>query len=261
MKRNGFSNREAKAKSALNRNEPGRFPVRAAAVAASLLMLIFGTTYRVVDARLETPVKTPPISQAALDRFPSQIGEWEGQDVAMDEATIRQTDTDARINRQYSRRSGLGAISFYVASGVKARDLMPHHPEVCYIGAGWTLVSRRATELPLTDGTALPCNILQFSRGALGAQRIIVLDYYIVDGQRCPDVSRLRSKAWHGSGAVRYVAQVQITTGVAETQPANVAEMLICGFAADSASSVAGLFQDIGEILDQDESREPLKEK
>jgi EpsI family protein len=224
---------------------PNRQSTIAAAVAASCLMLVFGLAYRVVAARLEAPTDATPISPAALARFPMQIGDWTGEEVPMDEAVVRATDTDAHLNRRYSRHGGLEVVSFYVASGIKARDLMPHRPEVCYVGAGWTRTDHRLVDLSLRDSTKLPCNIMQFSRGVLNAQKVVVLDYYLVDGQYCPDVSLLRSKAWRGSGTVRYVAQVQITTSVTETLTSDSAAALVSGFAIDSAALTAELFKHV----------------
>ncbi|MBM3791986.1 MAG: EpsI family protein, partial [Acidobacteria bacterium] len=136
--------------------EPNWRPAFAAAVAASGLMLVLGLAYRAVAARLEGPVGTDPISQEALARFPLQIGDWTGEEVPLDEAIVRATDTDAHLNRRYARRGGLEAVSFYIASGVRARDLMPHRPEVCYTGAGWTLTGRQTVELPLGESGKLP---------------------------------------------------------------------------------------------------------
>lgn len=225
--------------------ESNRRPVIVAAVAASVLMLVFGLAYRVLAARLEAPVNTTPISPDALGRLPLQIGDWTGVDVPMDEKLVQATDTDAHLNRRYTRRGGLDTVSFYVASGVKARDLMPHRPEVCYTGAGWTLVDRRSVELPLNAAVKLPCNVLQFSRGALNTEKIVVLDYYLVDGQYCADVSLLRSKAWRGSGTVRYVAQVQIVAPIAATASAEVAIRAVSDFAVASATWTAELFDNL----------------
>jgi EpsI family protein len=224
--------------------KPNRRPVIAAAVVASGLMLVFGLTYRVVAARLEAPTDTTPISPDVLAKFPLQFGDWTGEDVALDEAIVRATDTDAHLNRRYAHSGGLEAVSFYIASGVKARDLMPHRPEVCYTGAGWSLVDRRSVELPLSDSAKLPCNIMQFSRGAFNARKVVVLDYYLVDGQYCADVSLLRSKAWHGSGTVHYVAQIQIVTPVTEIRTAQAAVKLVSDFAGASALLTASLFDD-----------------
>jgi EpsI family protein len=178
-----------------------------------------------------------------LEQLPQEIGDWASQEVPLDEAIVRATDTDAHVSRRYSRQGALESVYLYIASGVKARDLMPHRPEVCYTGNGWTLVDRDSVELSLREGVKLPCNILRFSRGALDTKAVVVLDYYIVDGQYCSDVSLLRSKAWRGSGAVQYVAQVEIITAVTVTQTADSSAKLISAFAADSASSIVQLFQ------------------
>jgi len=223
-----------------------------AAVVAGFLMLVFSAAYRVLAARLEAPVNTTPISPAALERLPLQIGDWMGREVPLDEAIVRATDTDAHINRSYSRNNASQYISLYIASGVKARDLMPHRPEVCYTGNGWTLIDKRSKELPLSDGTELPCNIMQFSRGILTKKKVVVLDYYIVDGQYCRDVSLLRSKAWSGSGTVRYVAQVQIVTSITSFLTADSSTKIICDFAVESASSISRLFESAEEYQRSD---------
>jgi len=224
-----------------------------AVIVAGFLMLISSAAYRVLAARLAAPVNTTPISPAALERLPLQIGDWMGREVPLDEAIVRATDTDAHINRSYSRNNAF--ISLYIASGVKARDLMPHRPEVCYTGAGWTLIDKRSMELPLSNGMELPCNVFQFSRGTLNTKKTIVLDYYIVDGQYCRDVSLLRSKAWRGSGTVRYVAQVQIVASATSNLTADSAERIVSDFAVESASSISRLFEDAEEGQRSDKDR------
>ena len=236
-------NKNDKNEQTIKNDGPNQRPLVAAAVIASFLMLVFGLGYHVLAARLRAPVNTTPISPDALEGLPLQIGDWTGQDVPLDEDIVRQTDTDAHINRQYSRHGGLESISLYIASGVKARDLAPHRPEVCYTGASWTLIDRDSIELPMDNGAKLPCNILQFSRGALSTEKVIVLDYYIVDGQYCGDLSLLRWKAWRGSGTIQYVAQIQIITTITTNQTASAAKRIISTFAVESASLIAQLFK------------------
>ncbi len=239
----------------MKNDNPNRQLVIVAAVAASFLILVYGAAYRALAARLAAPANTLSIPPAALKRFPLQIGGWTGQDIPIDEAIVRATDTDAHLNRRYSRHSGMKSIWLFVASGVRARDLMPHRPEVCYTGAGYTLTDRRSVELSLENGTKLPCNVLEFSRGALNTQKVVVLDYYIVDGQYCRDVSLLRSKAWRGSGTVRYVAQVQIVASVTANLTADSAARIVCAFAVESASSISRLFEDAEEDQRSDKDR------
>ncbi len=219
-------------------------PVVKAAAAATCLMLVFGVAFRVLAAKLAAPVTTSPIAQESLDRLPFQIGDWMGRDVPLDAAVIRETDTDAHVNRRYDRRTGLETISFYVAAGVRARDLMPHRPEVCYVGSGWTLDERRTMELTLANGSPLPCQVFVFSRGTLTTQKVVVLYYYIVDGQYRADVSALRSKVWRGSGAIGYVGQVEVVTVVTGTSDIDAARQRVSGFAIESAQPTLALFQD-----------------
>jgi EpsI family protein len=227
----------------MKNDSPNRRPVIVAATAASFLMLVFGIGYRVLAARLAAPVNTTALSAEELQRLPLQIGDWAGQEVPLDEAIVRATDTDAYINRRYSRNNGFESVWLYIAYGVKPRDLMPHRPEVCYTGSGWTLMDRSSMELPLSDGMKLPCGTFQFSRGALNTEKVVLLDYYIVDGEYCGDVSLLRSKAWRGAGAIRYVAQVQVVASVTTNLTTDSAARLISAFAAESSPLIRSLFE------------------
>jgi len=224
-------------------DSPNLQSVFIAAITACLLMLFFGTAYRVLVAQLAASVNTAVLSAAALEQLPLQIGGWTGQEVPMDEAIVLATDTDAHINRNYSRHNNSENVWLYIAYGVKARDLMPHRPEVCYTGAGWTFTESRSMDLPLSDGTILPCKTLQFSRGTLNIEKVTVLNYYIVDGQYCRDVSLLRSKVWRGSGTVRYVAQVQIIASNPSNLTIDAAVKMAYDFAAESALSISTIFE------------------
>ena len=217
--------------------------VIAATIAAGLVMLASGLSYRVLAARLAAPATTQSITAEDVARFPLRIGEWEGKEVSMDEEIVRATDTDAHISRRYSRRNGTESVSLWVACGVQARDLMPHRPEVCYTGNGWMRTNKQSVDLSLDDGTMLPCNQMEFSRGVLNMQKVLVLYYYLVDGQYSRDVSLLRSKAWRGSGTVGYVAQVQIVANISAVETANSAAKLASSFALDSARQIAELFE------------------
>ncbi|RPJ19102.1 MAG: exosortase-associated EpsI family protein, partial [Planctomycetaceae bacterium] len=140
------------------------------------------------------------------------------------------------------------------AGGVRARDLMPHRPEVCYTGSGWTLMNRQTRELILSDGARLPCNIFQFSRGILSTEKTVVLYYYIVDGRHCADVSSLRAKVWRGPRAIGYVAQVEIVATVTGTLSIALAENAVSEFAVESALPAAELFRHMQE---GSQTREP----
>jgi EpsI family protein len=236
-----------KAERMIKNKKSNRKSVIVASVTAIFLMLLFGIMYRIMYARLSAPVETPLISADALEKLPMQIGDWTGQDAPLDENIVRATDTDAHVSRSYSRFSDSERVWLYISYGMRARDLMPHRPEVCYTGNGWTLINRHSVELPLSDGMKLKCNTFEFSRGTLNKEKIAVLDYYIVDGQYSRDVSLLRSKVWRGSGAVGYVAQVQIVASIRASLTKDAVSNMISSFAVESALPISRLFESIEE--------------
>lgn len=216
----------------------------AAAMTASLLMLVIGLAHYALAARLAGSPSSTPIAPDALERFPMQIAGWTGQDVPLDEAIVRKTRSDAHINRRYSRGSAPESISFYVACGVNICGQVSHRPELCYVGAGWVLAGHRSVELLIGDGMTLPCNIREFVRGGLVTERVTVLNYFIADGLYCRNISRLRSRVWRVFTAVDYVAQVQIVAST-ETLTTDEATRIVSDFAVDSASQIMKLFDHI----------------
>ncbi len=233
---------------------PNRQPAIIGAMAASLLMLAFGLSHRVLAWRLVAPTSTTAIAPDLLEQLPMQIGGWVGEDVPLDEAIVRRTDTDAHVNRRYSR--GAESVSAYVGCGARTRDMMTHRPEVCYIGAGWTLTGRQSRDLPLSDGSTLPCTIFEFSRGVLETTKITVLYYYIVDGEYCRNLSDWQYRFW----SVGYVAQVHIVAS-SQTQRADEDTRIISDFAEDSASEIVKLFDGIAKDQGADSSVRTPEEK
>lgn len=223
-----------------------------AAVTATFFMFVFGASHRALTNRLTNPTGVSSMPPDALKKIPLQIGDWTGQEEPLDEAIIETADTDAHISRRYSRYNASEHVFLYIAAGKRARDLMPHRPEVCYTGAGWTRVSSYAKELLLEDGKKLPCSVFQFSKGALNTKNVIILDYYIVDGQLCRDISLMRSKIWRGSGTINYVAQVQIVTDITTVRTIEAALRIVSNFACVSAKSIFQVLESAADNENQD---------
>jgi len=229
----------------------GRRPVLAALSVGMVLLAGAGVGHRLAAERYARPGTSDPLAPGTLAKLPLKLGGWTGQDVPLDEDTVSRTDTDQHVNRLYQRGGSMEAVSLFVAYGVRLRDLMPHRPEVCYPGAGWTLKDSQRAELPLEDGRTLPCQIQRFVRGGLEAKRITVLNYYIVDGSYCPDVELLRSKAWRLTSRGRYVAQVQITCTDSVMNPDG--EGSVRAFAALAAGLIRRLMpEDTSAALEAD---------
>jgi hypothetical protein len=156
---------------------------------------------------------------------------------------IRATNSDDHVNRTYTRHAGTEKVGVFIAYGIRARDLIPHRPEVCYPGAGWNLKETQVVNLSWEgEKTPLSAKIYTFDHGGLDSRMVYVLNYYIVDGIYYPDVSLLRSRAWQGSEGIHYMAQIQISCSGDSVFPLDMSEIPIRAFAIDSAKAIFNLF-------------------
>lgn len=210
-----------------------------AAGVATILLAASGLAYRGIAEQYTRAPESVHIPKGTLGRLPLNIAEWIGHDVRLDDAIVQATDTDDHVNRSYMRRNGQDRVGFFVAYGVRLRDLTPHRPEVCYPGSGWTADGAQVVELQLSNGSLLPCRILRFFRGGLKSSKITVLNFYIVDGQYSPDVALLRSKLWRPDASAQYVAQIQITASADEIS--DRAGELVKSFAINMAAEIQSL--------------------
>ncbi len=214
-------------------------------VVALVLLLAGGAGYRAAASWYDRDSDATPLPPGTLDKLSLDLGGWIGQDVPLDENVIKATDTDQHVNRAYRNAEHTRQVGLWVAYGVRFRDLMPHRPEVCYPGNGWTKRDAVEATLALDNGLTLHCRLLQFERGGLVDRRINVLNYYIIDGQYSPDVAMLRSRIWRPSAAATDVAQVQITcSGGASPEDANEA---VRDFARTSALAILDLMPKLPE--------------
>lgn len=225
-----------------------------AAVTASLFVFAFGLSFRALAGQFSHPVGRPPIEGTALEQFPMEIHGWRGQDIALDNNVRSLIGAEVYVNRCYSHRDSLESVSLFVAaSSMRRATLVGHPPELCNVGAGWALASRRLAELPLANGGKLPCTIFEFSQSrGLEGQRKTVLCFYIAAGQYCGSRRVLQSRLRWRSSDVNYVAQVQIAA-VDEVPAGDCTDELVCTFATDSAPIVARSLERMEVPLAQDE--------
>jgi EpsI family protein len=201
-----------------------------------------GVGFRAMAAALGRSGAQALVCTEDLARLPKSIGQWRGTDQAIDKTVAAYTDADALLNRVYAR--GPQAVLLYIAGGVRARDMMPHRPTVCYPTHGWTQQDDRQLQLKLADGTTLSCHVYMFGKAGLSTKSVKVLNYYIVDGSYGADVSTLRSKVRRGSTGVRYLAQVQLSCNF-EPGAQNPQEMLE-DFIGQAAPLILSLMPDAG---------------
>jgi len=236
-------------------HRPKLRPVTLAVIIAGVLMLGFGLTYRVLAARMGVLGNRTSIDPGALEGLPLQIGDWTGQGIPVDETIIDAAGVDAYINRRYSRQGGVESVSLFAACGTNVNEVMSHRPLGCYRAAGWTLVQRRAIELPIVNEVKLPCMVYQFYRKKPVEQVVTVLHYCRADGQYFDEVMQVLAERWGGLRTVRYAAQVQIVASGLTLEFDPIGHEVF-NFAAASAAPITHLFTAIEKGLPASESLE-----
>ena len=218
-----------------------------AIIAAILVILVFGLTYRILAVIRPGFISNSPLDSNALDKFPVQIGEWKGQDVPVEEGVLREIHADASVNRLYSQGKESNLVTLFIAASSASIDtLVGHSPEICNVMSGCILANDHLMELLLDDGTILPCQILHFDYdGFLNLGKKTILCYYVADSEFCGNRSVLKLKVRSRSSTVHYMAQVQIAASTTGTQDIDKTEKIVCDFAVKSAPLIADLFSNI----------------
>ncbi len=246
-------------------------------IAAGVLLLAGGVSYRALAAYVGGELATPIRLDPPLATLPLVIGPWLGEDVPIREAVLRIAGNDDYVSRSYRHVETGAVVGLYIGYTARPRTMLRHRPSVCYPSAGWTPLSMEDGQLPLAvpahcrpalaersgaggdlttfspdrvpSPTApalpsgLPVRLHAFLSPGTPEQRVMVLNYYVLNGVPTIDEHSFWGLTWRdpnrGRDATRYVAQVQVT-GMVRTTPEATARTLR-EFAGDSASAILPL--------------------
>jgi EpsI family protein len=93
------------------------------------------------------------------------LNEWEGEDIEIPDDTVQVMKADQYLNRSY--RDGNGRVIFMHLANWSNKETIspaPHHPEICYPAAGWTIADRRTTQITTAAGD-IPIELILFQKG------------------------------------------------------------------------------------------------
>ena len=94
--------------------------------------------------------------------------------------------------------------------------MLGHQPRVCYPGNGWIHDSTDESNFTTKQGREVNCLIHRFHKPEPSYSEIIILNYYIVNGQLSTDQSGFSGFSGRkfnlSRNPARYVAQVQISS-------------------------------------------------
>jgi hypothetical protein len=86
--------------------------------------------------------RRPDVGQAAerLAGCPVSVGEWQGEEMALDQEELRQARVAGHWARRFTHKRSATTVSAILLCG-QAGPMAVHTPEVCYRGAGYELTT------------------------------------------------------------------------------------------------------------------------
>ena len=184
-------------------------------IIAILILLLAGIGYRVLAERLKLVVSTPIRLSVPLNHFPLFIGVWQGRDVPLALNIQRTAGNDDYVNRLYINREDNSWVNLYVAYTARPRTMTGHRPQVCYPAGGWVHDSTESSEVISRSGGIIPCLIHRFHKASPENELVVVLNFYVVNGQLTNNESVFSGIGWRtpniNGNPARYAAQIQIS--------------------------------------------------
>lgn len=116
-----------------------------------------------------------------LSSFPSQVGDWSAQDVAIGQQIREVLGEGEFLLRIYRRTLDEPYFDFFVAYFPSQRmGSTVHSPQNCLPGAGWTPIESSRLQLSKPDGKAITINRYVIAKGL---DRKLVLYWYQAHGR------------------------------------------------------------------------------
>jgi hypothetical protein len=210
-------------------------------VLASLLVICGGITYRVAASHMKSWVETSVKLPVALSNFPMRVGQWSGKDVPIPPNIQRIAGNDDFVNRLYINDSKNQWVNVYIAYSGRPRNMIGHQPQACYVGGGWIHDYTQPSKVLSSSGVEIPCLIHGFHRPSPETGEIVVMNFYILNGQLTNDESGFSGVGWRtpniAGNPARYVTQVQISS---------VLESSVRTAAKDMTGLILDFFPDAG---------------
>ncbi len=198
----------------------GGTPVWLAVIVTVLLLVIAGVAYRAAASHLQGDFVGQVTLPIPLKGFPTRVEGWAGEDLEIPSTTdayMKRNFADDYLSRRYvNAAQGVWADVYVVYCSSRPGGILGHQPLVCYPGNGWIHDGTESSRIVSRAGHPIGCLIHSFHKPAPTYQQIVVLNFYIVNGQITlteRDFSGVLGRRPNIAGdPARYVAQVQVSS-------------------------------------------------
>lgn len=188
---------------------------------AVVVVFTTGMAHRIIAAHLELTVKESIELAAPLRTFPMEIDGWIGRDMMIPEYIQRIAGNDDFLYRSYRHKLTGQSVNIYIAYSGQPRTMLGHRPTVCYVAGGWVHDSTIESGFLSQSGKKRPSLIHRFHRASPEYKDVVVLNFYIINGQITNSESGFSAVRWRSPNIAgdpaRYVVQVQISSVLENT--------------------------------------------
>lgn len=225
-----------------------------------LLLIFSGVIYRVSASHLQHVIDTPIKLPIPLSAFPERINNWTGSELSIPNTTkdyMKKYFADDFLARRYVNSITRAWADIYILyCSSRPADMLGHRPRVCYPGNGWIHDNTEISHFTSRTGRQIPCLIHRFHKPTLTYEQIVVLNFYVLNGQITTKESDFsgpfsrRPNLAHNPG--RYVAQIQISSHLensARIAAKDMADVILAFFPDENGQVTAAKYNStIGSI-------------
>jgi hypothetical protein len=183
---------------------------------AVIMLIVSAVGYRLFASYHNIITKTPVALPVPLSEFPVIVGNWFGRDVPISDTILDVAANDDFLSRLYANKSNNQWINIYIAYTARPRTMLGHRPQVCYPANGWTHENTENVQFISNSGRTIRCLLHNFKKSTPETEKIVVLNYYIINGWLTDDDSVFSGLSWRSpnidGNPARYVAQVQFSS-------------------------------------------------
>jgi hypothetical protein len=198
----------------------GKTPVWSAWILAVLLLVTAGIAYRVPAYQLKLLGEKPIALPVPLSDFPTQFGNWVGSELPIPTTTreyMERNFADDFFSRRYVYSADkIWADIYVVYCSSRPGGILGHMPSVCYPAHGWLPESTETSQFTTQYGRQIECLVQKFRQPASSLDEVVVLSFYVRNGQTTAIESDFSGLFGRKANIVRdpsrYVAQVQISS-------------------------------------------------
>ena len=203
------------------------------------VLLLTGVGYRVAASRLAMATHAPIVLSVPLSGFPVEVDGWVSKDMPIPEYIQQAAGNDDFLYRLFVHKPTGRWVNVYVAYSGRPGTMLGHRPQVCYVTNGWVHESSVESQFLSSTGRSIPCSIHRFHKPGFGDEEIVVLNFYILNGQITRSESGFSGLRWRtpniAGDSARYVSQVQISS---------VLENMVRAAAKDMTELILDFFPD-----------------